>query len=144
MAISQTTITGSIRRPDNSDAAVTEVLFTLSGVDFENGETIAINSVSAEVDTATGDFIISVWPNDAGLMGTTAYSVAFKFSDGSSIPALQQVYVRASSTDRRLDEIIAEAKIKPLLGPYDFRILTRAAYDGLTEKSATTFYLLRG
>ena len=54
MPISQTTITGSIKTPDNADAAITSVTFTLEGSDHEAGELIAANTVYATVTTPTG------------------------------------------------------------------------------------------
>lgn len=144
MTISQTTITGSIKRPDNTDAAVTEVIFTLQGADFEDGEIIAVNSVLAEVDTARGDFLVTLWPNDAGVQGTTHYNVLFKFSDGTTIPAINKIYVRASDTERTLEDVVAEGIIAGQVQPYQLRIVTQAAYEALTEKAPNTVYLVRG
>ncbi|MDO5704028.1 MAG: hypothetical protein Q4G49_03015 [Paracoccus sp. (in: a-proteobacteria)] len=144
MTISQTTITGSIKRPNNVDAAVTEVTFTLQGMDFEDGEIVAVNSVPAEVDTAAGDFLVTLWPNDAGMKGTTHYNVTFKFSDGTTMPALDRVYIRHSTAEQTLEDVVAEGIIAGQVQPYQLRIVTQAAYEALTEKSPNTVYLVRG
>lgn len=144
MTISQTTITGSIKRPDNTDAAITEVTFTLKSMDFEDGECIARNSVAAEVDTRNGDFMIVVWPNDAGLKGNTTYDVSFKFSDGTTIDALRDVYVRSSSDSQTLEDVVAQAGIGKAIAPYALKLLSRAAFDALPTAEPNTLYLVRG
>lgn len=144
MPISQTTITGSIKTPKNTDAAVTHVKFTLSGSDYEAGEIIAKQSVEAEVDTAQGDFTVTLWPNDRGIEGTTKYTMAFTFSDGSSVTSLKDIYVRYSPTPRTIEDIAAENKLAGAIKGFNLSVLTAAAYAALDPKAPNTAYLIKG
>ena len=144
MAISQTTITGSIKTPDNQDAPVTEVIFTLTGSDYEAGEVIAKRAVPATVDTAQGDFTATVWPNDRGIEGNTKYTVTFKFADGSSVTNLKDIYVRHSPTPRTIEDIAAESKLAGAIKGFSVNILTAAQYAALDPKAPNTAYLIRG
>lgn len=144
MPISQTTITGSVKRPDGDDAVITSVEFKLSGSDFEAGEIIAARTVTAEVTPETGDFTVTLWPNDAGLKGNTSYKLDFKFSDGSVVTGLDKIYVRQSDAPRTIEEIAAETQLQGAIKGYSVRILTRAQYDALATKEAFTLYPIKG
>ena len=144
MPISQTTITGSVKTPAGSDAAVTGVTFKLSGSDYEAGEIIAVNTVSASVTTETGDFTVTLWPNDRGIEGNTKYTMAFTFSDGSSVPGLKDIYVRHSDTPKTIEEIAAENKLSGTIKGFSVSILTAAQYAALNPKAPNTAYLIRG
>ena len=51
---------GSVKTPDNSDAAITEISFKLTGPDYEAGELIAVNTTFGSVTTADGDFTVDL------------------------------------------------------------------------------------
>lgn len=142
MPISQTTIRGSIKTPDNRDAAVTSVTFTLSGDDFEAGEWIAANTVRGAVITADGDFEITLWPNDRGVHGDTMYSVSLQFSDGSSVTRPGQMYVQYSPVTRTIEQLMFESRAAQNLAPMRVQALTRAEFDGLTTRTPQTAYLI--
>lgn len=144
MAISQTTITGSIKTPDNADAAVTGVKFTLSGSDYEAGEIIAKKVVEADVVPEEGDFSVTLWPNDKGIEGNTKYTMAFAFADGSSVTSLKDVYIRYSATPKTIEEIAAENKLSGAIKGFTVIILTAAAYAALDPKAPNTAYLIKG
>lgn len=144
MPISQTTITGSIKTPDDQDAAVTGVRFTLSGSDYEAGEIIAKKVVEATVTTATGDFEVTLWPNDMGIEGTTKYTMAFLFDDGSSVTNLKDIYIRYSPTPRTIEDVAAENKLAGAIKGFTVSVLTAAAYAALDPKAPNTAYLIKG
>ena len=144
MPISQTTITGSVKTPANRDAAITEVTFKLVGSDYEDGEIIAENTVAATTIEADGDFEVTLWPNDAGMEGNTTYEMAFKFKDGSSVPGLKKVFVRASDTPKTIEDVAFETKVAGAIKPYNFQVITQAQYDQLSAKAPNTVYLVRG
>ena len=144
MPISQTTITGSVKTPDNSDAQITAVSFALSGSDYEAGEIIAKNSVSAAVTPEAGDFTVTLWPNDRGINGDTTYEMKFSFSDGSSVTGLRNIYVKHSDTPKTIEDVafetIAAGKVKPMA----LVVLTQSQYDAMAQKAENTAYLIRG
>lgn len=143
MPISQTTITGSVKTPDNQDAAITGVKFTLSGSDYEAGEIIAKKVVEANVTPEDGDFTVTLWPNDRGIEGTTKYTMAFTFADGSSVTSLKDVYIRHSDTPRTIEDIAAENKLAGALKGFDVRFVTAAEYAALDPKAKNTAYALK-
>lgn len=142
MPISQTTITGSVKTPANADAAITGVTFKLTGSDYEAGEIIAANTVSGSVVTGSGDFTVTLWPNDRGMVGTTQYSMAFTFADGSSVPGLTNIYVRHSDTPKTIEDVAFETLAGSIKTP-GIVITTAADFDSLT-KNPNTLYLIRG
>ena len=144
MPISQQTITGSVKTPANTDAAITGVTFKLSKSDFEAGEIIAVNTVAATVDTASGDFTVTLWPNDAGMDGTSTYARTFNFSDGSAVTGLASIRVLASSGPKTIEDVAFETLAAGAVRPFALQIMTQAAYDALTPKIASTVYLIRG
>ena len=144
MAISQTTIMGSIKTPTNVDAKVSRVVFTLSGADFENGEIIAVGRVEAVCDIQNGDFHVTLWPNDRGLNNNTVYSVTFKLSDGSSISGIGDIYVRHSDHPVTLEDVVAETMIARDIQPYSLRVMTQAQFDSLGVSEPQTVYLIKG
>lgn len=144
MPISQQDITGSITTPANSPAAITGVTFTLNKSDFEAGEIIAVNTVAATVDTQTGDFEVTLWPNDAGMDGTSSYTMAFTFSDGSKVTGLSSIRVLASNGPKTIEDVAFETLAAGAVRPFALRILTQAEYDAVTPKVASTVYLIRG
>ncbi|MFC3628190.1 hypothetical protein ACFOM8_01885 [Paracoccus angustae] len=144
MPISQTTITGSVKTPDDQDAAITGVKFTLSGSDYEAGEIIAKKVVEADVTTATGDFTVTLWPNDKGIEGTTKYTMAFTFDDGSSVTSLKDIYVRHSDTPKSIEEIAADNKLAGAIKGFTVQIITAAQYAALNPKAPNTAYLIKG
>ena len=144
MPISQTTITGSVKTPANRDAAITEVTFKLVGSDYEDGEIIAANTVTATTIEVDGDFEVTLWPNDAGMEGNTTYDMGFEFSDGSSVPGLKKVYVRASETPKTIEDVAFETKVAGAVKPYSLQVVTQTQYDGLPTKAPNTVYLVRG
>lgn len=144
MAISQTTIMGSIKTPANIDAKVKGVIFTLSGADFENGEIIAVGRVEAECDAKNGDFHVTLWPNDRGLRGNTTYSTAFRLSDGSSVSGIGDLYVRHSDTPVALADVAAETNIAAAIRPYALQIMARTQFDQLEAPEPRTIYLVKG
>lgn len=144
MPISQQTITGSVKTPANADAAITGVRFTLSGSDYEAGEIIAVNTVQAAVTESTGDFEVTLWPNDAGMVGNTTYSMAFTFSDGSTVPGLKSIYVRASEGDKTIEDVAFETIAAGAVKPYAIRLISQEAYNGLSPKPSMTIFLTYG
>lgn len=142
MPISQTTITGSVKTPANADAQITSVTFRLEGSDYEAGEIIAANSVSADVTTETGDFEVTLWPNDRGLKGTTKYTMSFSFNDGSSVPGLTSIYVRHSETPKTIEDVAFETDIGAIRNVAI--ILTTAAGFEIETKVPNALYLIRG
>lgn len=142
MPISQTTIVGSVKRPDDTNAAITGLEFTLSGSDFEGGEWIVANRVTGTVVTAEGDFSITLWPNDRGIIGDTLYSVRLLFSDGSSVSQAQQMRVQYSPVPRTIEELVFEGRAAQNIAPMALRTLTRAEFDALTERAPNTAYLI--
>lgn len=142
MPISQTTITGSVKRPDDTNAAVIGIEFTLSGSDFEGGEWIVANTVSGTVLTAEGDFSITLWPNDRGVIGDTMYSVALRFSDGSSVSQAQQMRVQYSPVPRTIEELVFEGRAAQNVAPMLLRALSRAEFDALLTREPNTAYLI--
>lgn len=144
MPISQTTITGSVKTPDNKDAAITGVKFTLSGSDYEAGEIIAKKEVEATVTSGAGDFEVTLWPNDRGIEGTTKYTMAFTFDDGSSVTSLKDVYIRYSDTPKTIEEVAAENKLSSAIKGFSVSILTAAQYAATDPKAPNTAYLIKG
>ncbi|MDB6455135.1 phage upper tail fiber protein [Falsirhodobacter sp. 20TX0035] len=144
MPISQTTITGSVKTPANREAKITGVTFQLSDLDYEAGEIIVANPIAATVDPENGDFSVALWPNDAGMDGNTRYAMTFAFSDGSSLPGLKSVYIRASDTPKTMEDVAFETKAAAAVAPYELRVLTQAEYEALSPKAPTTAYLIRG
>lgn len=144
MPISQTTITGSVKTPDNQDAAITGVKFTLSGSDYEAGEIIAKKVVEATVTPEDGDFSVTLWPNDRGIEGNTKYQMAFTFSDGSSVTTLKDIYVKYSATPQTIEDIAAENKLMGAIKGFSITVLTAAAYAALDPKAPNTAYLIKG
>lgn len=144
MSISQTTITGSIKTPANTDVKVNGVIFTLSAADFENGEVIAVGRVESTCDVENGDFHVTLWPNDRGLIGNTVYSVAFKLSDGSSVNGIGNIYVRHSDTPVTLEDVVAETKIAAGIQPYALRVMQREQFDSLEAPEPRAVYLIKG
>ena len=144
MPISQTTITGSVKKPDGTDAQITEISFKLTGSDYEAGELIAVNTTYGTVTTADGDFTISLWPNDKGIEGNTKYQITAKFSDGSSIPGLKDVYIKHSDTPKTIEDLAFETKAAGAVKPMALVVMTQAEYDALATKSPTTAYLIKG
>lgn len=131
MAISQTTITGSVKSPAGDAARLCSVIFTLSGSDFEAGEMIAAGSVPATVDPDTGTFRVTLWPNDRGRSGDTRYSAVFAFSDGSTVPDLQDLWLRHSAAPVTLADAVAESRLAGMVAPWSLRILRRDEFDAL-------------
>lgn len=144
MPISQTTITGSVKKPDGTDAQITEISFELNGSDYEAGELIAANTTYGTVTTADGDFTISLWPNDKGIEGNTKYTIKAKFSDGSSIPGLKDVYIKHSDAPKTIEDLAFETKAAGAVKPMALVVMTQAEYDALATKSPTTAYLIKG
>lgn len=144
MPISQTTITGSVKTPANTDAQITGVIFKLSGSDYEAGEVIAANSVPATVTTAAGDFTVTLWPNDKGIFGNTRYSVVSTFSDGSTLPGLKDIYVTYSPTSKTIEDVVFETIAAGPVKPNTLKVLTQAQYEATSPKLATTLYLIKG
>lgn len=143
MPISQTTITGSFKTPDDQDAQITAIEFKLNGSDFEGTEQIAANKVTGTVTTATGDFTVSLWPNDKGRKGTTTYAVTAKFDDGSSITDPKAVYVRHSATTREWADVTAENELSELFKGYKGAVVTAAEYAALNPKAPNTLYAVK-
>lgn len=143
MPISQTTITGSFKKPDNGDADLISATFKLSGADYEDGECIAANTVTAAVVAEGGDFSVTLWPNDRGDEGNTHYEVAFRFSDGSVVNNPKTLFVEHSDTPITLQAAVFAAKARGAVSPNSLRILTQAQYDALTPKDPNTVYLIR-
>ncbi|MDF3606348.1 hypothetical protein PE067_09470 [Paracoccus sp. DMF-8] len=144
MPISQTTITGSFKTPVNADAQLTDATFKLSGSDFEGGEGITANTVTAAVVTEDGDFTVTLWPNDRGMTGGTSYAVSFRFSDGSTMTMPKALVVSHSDTPVTLEDVVFENQARGAVKPNALRILTQAQYDALTPKDPNTVYLIRG
>lgn len=142
MPISQTTITGSVKTPANADAKITGVTFKLSGSDYEGGEIIAANTVVGSVVTEAGDFFVTLWPNDRGLLGTTQYSMTFSFSDGSTIPGLTSIYVRHSDTPKTIEDVAFETMAYSIKA-VSIMVVTAANFQVIT-KQPNTLYLIRG
>lgn len=142
MAISQTTITGSVKSPAGSGARLCSVIFTLSGSDFEAGEMITAGPVPATVDPDTGTFRVTLWPNDRGRSGDTRYSVAFAFADGATVPDLQSLWVRHSDTPVALADAVVESKLAGLIAPLSLRILHRGEFDALEPRDPSAIYLI--
>lgn len=143
MPISQTTITGSLRRPNNADAAVTGISFRLSASDHENGEWVVVNTVAGVVDTPDGDFTVTLWPNDMGMFGNTTYSVSLTFSDGSTVTDMKQVYVRYSETPITMEDLAFEALARVAVLPYKLKMVTADQYANENPKDPLTAYLVR-
>lgn len=144
MAISQTTVTGSIKTPTNLDAKVRGVIFTLSGSDFENGEIVAAGRVEAECDAENGDFRVTLWPNDRGLKGNTVYSTTFKLSDGSSVTGIGDIHVRYSDMPVKFEDVVAEARLAAAVQPYGLKIMPREQFDQLGTPEPNIVYLVKG
>ena len=144
MPISQTTITGSFKTPDNLDAPITGVTFELSSSDYEAGEIIAKKTVPATVDTPNGDFTVTLWPNDRGVEGNTKYTMRFTFADGSSVTGLKDIVVRHSDTPRTIEDVAAENKLAGAIKGFSVVVLTAAAYAALDPKAPNTAYLIKG
>lgn len=142
MPISQTTITGSIKTPSGGDAQITEISFKLSGSDFEAGELIAANTTLGTVTTASGDFTVDLWPNEAGLDGTTTYSVALKFSDGSTVTNMPKIFVPISETHLTIEDLAFISKAMGTVKGYSVVVLTPADYAGLAPKAPRTIYIV--
>lgn len=144
MPISQTTITGSVKTPDDKDAQITSIEFKLNGSDFEGTEQIAANKVTGTVTTANGDFEVDLWPNDKGRKGTTTYAVTAKFDDGSSITEPKTVVIRHSDTPRQWSDVTAENELSDLFKGYKGAVVTAAGYAALTPKAPNTIYAVKG
>lgn len=142
MPISETTITGSFKTPGNTDAQIISATFTLEGSDYEGGENIVVNSVAATVSPETGDFSVTLWPNDRGMKGNTRYSVAFAFSDRSKFTGLNSIYVRHSDTPITLEDVAFDTEIEAIKS-HKIVITTAAAFATL-PKSPFTLYMIRG
>lgn len=143
MAISQTTITGSFKTPDDKDAQIAAIEFKLNGSDFEGTENIAANKVTGTVTTATGDFTVDLWPNDRGRKGNTTYSVTVKFDDQSSITDPKTLFVRHSATPREWADVTAENELSELFKGYKGAVVTAAEYAALTTKAPNTLYAVK-
>lgn len=143
MTISLQTITGSIKKPDNSDAQITKLVFTLSSSDFENGEIVAVNTVEADVNPENGDFTATLWPNDMGMGGKTTYSMAFTFADNSSVPTVRQIYVKKGIGPKTIEEVIFETEAALKLAPNAIALLSRTQYNLLTTKQPNTAYFIK-
>lgn len=144
MPISQQTITGSVKTPANADAPITGVTFTLVGSDFEAGEIIAVRPEEGTVNTETGDFSITVWPNDQGMKGNTHYKMSYTFSDNTKVTLDDKIYVTLSDGPVTIEDIAFDTIARGAVKPYTLSILTQAQYDALTPKSPSTIYLVRG
>lgn len=142
MPISQSEIFGSIKKPDDTDAAVTSVTFTLSGSDFEGPEWIAANTVRGTVVTEEGNFRISLWPNDRGVNGDTMYSASLQFADGSSVTMPSQMRVAYSPVPRSIGQLMFESRTAAQIAPNRVQVLTRAEFDALLNRTPNTAYLI--
>lgn len=143
MAISQTTITGSFRNAKGVPAPITAVTFTLKGSDYEDGELIVLQPVQAEViDPEAGTFTATVWPNDRGSRGNTTYSLAFKFSDGSTVTGIGDLRVEYSETPVSLEEIETRTRLAGAVKPRGLQLIRRSAYEALPALDPNTVYLV--
>lgn len=144
MPISQTTITGSFKTPDNKETGVTKVKFTLNNSDFEAGEIISTQVVEADVDPQTGDFRASVWPNDRGSKGGTNYKIEFITGvKNEKITGLESAYIRHSDTEKTLEDIFIENQDLGKGSANNLIILTQSEYDALNPKTPKTVYLVK-
>lgn len=143
MPISQTTITGTFRNPDNSDALLTAATFKLIGSDFENGEAIVSNTVFAAVVTEQGDFTASLWPNDLGINGDTNYQATFTFSDGSTFQRLKTAYIRYSDDPKTLEDVDFETMVAGKVKPYNLLVVTPSQFDRLNPKPPNTYFMIK-
>lgn len=141
MPISQTTITGSVKKPDGSDAQLVGVKFALKSTDYEAGEVIAKNTVEAVIDSTSGDFTAQVWPNDRGLLGNTKYSVSYEFSDGSQIGS-SDVYIRHSDSPKTIESVAFETVAAGQVAPMNLRVLSQAQFAALSSLDVNTAYLV--
>ncbi|WP_072295516.1 hypothetical protein [Paracoccus sp. SM22M-07] len=144
MPISQQTITGSVKTPANADAPITGVTFTLVGSDFEAGEIIAVRPEQGAVTTETGDFEITVWPNNMGMKGNTHYKMSYTFSDATKVTMDDKIYVTKGEGPVTIEDIAFDTIARGAVKPYALTIVTQAQYDGLATKAANTVYLVRG
>ena len=130
MSLSQTIVTGSLKTAKGLPAPVTQVTFRLKGSDYEDGELIVIKDVHAEVvDTKKGTFRATLWPNDRGTRGNTNYSVNFKFSDGSSVAGMGDLYVRYSDIPVTLEDIEVQDRIADAVQPLGLVTIRRSEFD---------------
>lgn len=141
MAISQTRVTGSLKRPDGKPARLVGVKFILDSTDHENGETVLSGAIEAAVDTTNGSFSANVWPNDQGANGTSRYSVEYKFSDGEPI-RIPDLYVMHGGSPKTIETIVFESAVATDIAPRSLHVLTQAEFDALVNLEADSVYLV--
>lgn len=144
MPISQTTITGSVKTPTGDDAQLTGVTFELTGSDYEDGELVASKSFEGEVTPETGDFTVTLWPNDVGMDGNTNYKFVATFSDGSKITNVKTLFVAYSPGPKTMEDVAFETRAAAQLKPAAFRVTTAAAFAAEATHPRNTFTVTRG
>lgn len=144
MPISQQEISGSFVDPTGQNAQLTGVTFTLTGSDFEGGETITSKTFDGEVVEGTGDFTATLWPNDMGMDGNTKYTFAASFSDGSKVTNAPSLYVKYSPSPKTLEDVVFETKAAASLKPSGFRVMTAAAFAAEAVHPLNTYTVIRG
>lgn len=144
MPISDQEITGSFTAPTGQNAQLTSVTFTLTGSDFENGELVTSQTFEGEVTEGTGDFTVTLWPNDMGMDGNTNYTFAATFSDGSKVTNVKSLFVKYSPSPKTLEDVAFETKAAGALKPSGFRVTTAAAFAAETVHPLNTYSVIRG
>ncbi|WP_420343959.1 phage upper tail fiber protein [Paenirhodobacter sp.] len=130
-----THITFAIKQP--SGAAVTggKVTFTLSGFDLDGG--IIMPTAIEAVIGSDGTGSIDVWPNIAGLKGTS-YKVTISSTPGGKLE-VAGVNVPESAAPVLLHTLMPIGTVAGLKSV----VLTQAEYAALASKDAQTIYLIR-
>lgn len=144
MALSQTTVTGSFRTAADADARVTDVIFKLSGSDFENGEGITTADIPSAVITEDGDFEITLWPNDRGVYGDTRYSVEYRFDDGSFFTVMRDITVPYSPSPWTLEDLAYRQRVSARIAPAQFFLLTAGEFEDMQPKPPGSAFQIRG
>lgn len=143
MPISQQDISGSIVTPTGENAQLTSVTFTLTGSDYEDGELIAAKSFEAEVTPDTGDFTVTLWPNDMGMEGNTNYTFVANFNDGSKVTNVKSLFVKYSPSPKTLEDVAFETKAAGALKPSAFRVTAAAAFAAEAVHPLNTYSVIR-
>lgn len=131
-----TTITFSLRQPGGAAFGGGRVVFTLSGFDLDDGIILSAPVGGAISSAGTGS--VDIWPNYAGLKGTS-YKVSIQPSGQGSAVDLGSIVVPISEDPVPLHHLIQLGNI----GALKTVVLTQAEYDALAVHDGQTTYLIR-
>lgn len=130
-----TTLTFSLTTPTGAPLRGGKLTFLLSGFDLDSG--IIMPSVVEALVDLNGTGTVELWPNHAGLRGTT-YKVTI-YPEGRSAIEAGSITVPESEAPVALHSLLPVGTVAGLRA----LVMTQAEYDALETRSDQIIYLIR-